>query len=191
METTKLNQLESLGFLVNPKKEYQRWGKGNVSEVTILNYDGFRVEIHSGEDEELSDCYYLYEGDTQLDEDGDFDRFIENVKEQLTHPMKQPSFHYVSIDELEYCVEIRYSKDKDISSIFVNNEIIWNTSYPSKDDRFHYLYCTDYIFPLWLSGTLGKQFEMDEDYRKEFNKSVKHLGLKLKGTKEEFYKNIK
>jgi len=188
---TKLNQLESLGFSVNPKKEYQRWGKGNVSEVTILNYDGFRVEIHSGEDEELSDNHYLYESNVMLDEDGDFDRFIENVKEELTHPIKKTSIMNDSIDGVEYCVEIRYSKDKDISSIFVNNERIWNTYYPSNTDRFHFMYCMDYIFPLWLEGTLGKQFEMDEDYLNEFNKSIKHLGIKLKGTKEEFYKNIK
>jgi hypothetical protein len=32
---------------------------------------------------------------------------------------------------------------------------------------------------------------MDEDYLNEFEKSIKHLGIKLKGTKEEFYKNIK
>jgi len=88
MVTTKLNQLESLGFSVNPKKEYQRWGRGFISEITILNYGGFRVEIHSGEDEELSDNHYLYESNVMLDEDGDFDRFIENVKEEFYKNIK-------------------------------------------------------------------------------------------------------
>jgi hypothetical protein len=107
-----------------------------------------------------------------------------------TKVMKTKTFLH-SNEYKEYCVEIRYSKYKDISTIFVNNELIWNTSYPSKDDRFHFLYCTDYIFPLWLEGTLGKQFEMDEDYRNEFDKTIKRSGVKLKGTKEEYYKNIK
>jgi hypothetical protein len=191
MITTKLNQLESLGFSVNPKKEYQRWGKGNVSEVTILNYDGFRVEIHSGEDEGLLDCYYLYKGDIQLDEDGDFNRFIKNLKEELNPSnFKKPSIMNASIDGVEYCVEIRYSKDEDFSTILVNNELIWNTSYPTDTDRFHFMYCVDYIFPLWLEGKLDRT-KSDEDYRSEFNKSVKHSGVQLKGTKEEFYKNIK
>jgi hypothetical protein len=104
--------------------------------------------------------------------------------------MKTKSMNY-SEGKLNFIVEIRYSKYKDISTIYVNDEMIWNTYYPSKNDRFHYLYCMDYIFPLWLEGTLGKEFEMDEDYLNEFEKSIKHLGIKLKGTKEEFYKNIK
>lgn len=189
MKTTKLNQLENLGFLVNPKKEYQSWGKGFTSEITILNYGGFRVEIHSSEDDELLDNYYLYESNELLDEDGDFDRFIKNLKEELNpSKVKKPSFMNSSIDGVEYCVEIRYSKDKDISTILVNDELIWNTSYPN-NDRFHSLYCWDYIFPLWLEGKLDTG-KCDEDYRNEFNKTIKRSGVKLKGTNEEFYKNI-
>jgi hypothetical protein len=187
----KLNQLENLGFTLNPKKEYQKWGRGFISEITILNYGGFRVEIHSGEYEELTNNYYLYESNELLDEDGDFERFIKNVKEELNPTkVKKPSFMNSSIDGVEYCVEIRYSNDKDISTILVNDKLIWNTSYPSKDDRFHFMYCMDYIFPLWLEGKLDRT-KSDEDYRSEFNKSVKHSGVQLKGTKEEFYKNIK
>lgn len=100
--------------------------------------------------------------------------------------MKTKTFTF-SDEYKDYYLEIVYSKKNNTASIIVNGEHIWDTKYPI-DDRFHYLYCTDYIFPLWLEGKL--ELGNDIIYRNEFNKTVKRMGVQLKGTKEEFYKNI-